>query len=318
MADPKPGTADSLYQDPTPAYTPVLQAINAQELQASQRYADNQADIKNIFGSLSSLSEQDSARIQNQFKNTLLEQQQNLAARTAETRKGVAAGQAQAVATGAERGQGPAMSTSPVSVAAETGIGQSQAYQTVWENLLQANKLQAQQDTATRGTGYKLEEASALKKLRQDLEDKLFAIGGQKLQVQSDIAQAKMQAKQNVLNTKYQEVQSAKAAAASLAAAKAKAANKKVTYDKNYAGTISYIGDTYGGNTANTIAVGIDQIDSKSYGDWTKAYAAWNNAYGKDRNTGTPYPADVKARVKQYFQSNYKTPGATQIIPYTQ
>lgn len=238
----QPGTADSLYQDPTAAYAPVLENIKAQETAANQRYAENKADITNIFGSVSTIGAADAARIQDQFKATIVDQQMNLAKRTAEARTGVAENVKAVKTVGAERGVGPAMLVNPVETEANAGIARSNEYQTVWENLLKANSLQAQQDTANRTAGYKLEEQSALKALQKQLQDQLLTLGGQKSSVMSDIAQAKLQAKQTVLNTKYQEAQDLLARQRSAAAA----ASKPKTYASSAVGWEQQVGDTYG------------------------------------------------------------------------
>jgi len=219
--------AQSLYVDPTPAYQPLIDQLNEQKRLANERYGKNKTDITNLFGSLTTLAAQDAARVKEQFTKSIASQQASLAARTAEARTEAAAGQAQAVATGAERGGGPAMATSPVAVAAEEGIARSNEYQTTWEALQNANQQQSQTDITNRQAGYGQQQVGALQQLQQNLENKLLEIGGNTAQVQSDIAKAKIGMTQDVAKANYNEIQAAKEAAARLAAAQAKASTPK-------------------------------------------------------------------------------------------
>lgn len=218
--------AQSLYVDPTPAYQPVLDYLKKQETAANTRYGQNKTDITNLFGSLTTVAAEDAARIKEQFTQSIASQQSALAARTAEARQGAAAGVAQAEATGAERGAGPGMAVNPISVATEEGIGRSNAYQTTWQALQEANKQQAITDVGTRQAGYGQQQVGALKQLQQNLEDRLMEIGGNTAQVQSDIAKAKIGATENVAQANYAEMAAQKAAQQRAAAAAAAAANK--------------------------------------------------------------------------------------------
>ncbi len=216
--------ADMLYADPSKQFAPALDYLTQQETAAKDRYGKNKASLESILGTLSDLSAKDSARINEQFTQSITQQQQALAARTAEARAGSAAGVAQAAATGAERGAGPGMAVNPIQVATEEGIGQSNAYQQTWEGLMKANQMQAVQDTATRQTGFGFQQAQAVADLQKSLEDRLLALSGNKAQVQSDIAQAKYSAQQQVREAKYGEAMAAaersRQAAAAAAAAK--------------------------------------------------------------------------------------------------
>lgn len=204
--------ANSLYVDPRSAYQPVLDYLAQQDQAVRDRYATNEANIKNIFSSLTSLTAADSARITKQFEDSLTASKANLATRTAEARQATAAGTAQAAATGAERGQGPAMAINPIQVAAEEGIARSNEYATTWQNLQDVNKTQAVADIAARGAGYGQQEISAINQLNRDLQDKLLAIGGNTAQVQADIAQAKYEQKKNIAQVKFQMAQQRAAA----------------------------------------------------------------------------------------------------------
>ncbi len=228
-------TADMLYQDATSAYQPLLDMYNKQQAQLNERYATNAADIKNIFGNLTTVRAQDKAKIAQQFKTSIEQQQNALAARTAEARAGVAAGQQGAATAAAEMGTAgqPVPTDSLTAQAAEQGIADANAYQTTWSALQNVMSQQAQNDVQNAVQGYDYQQTSALETLRNNLEDRLAAIQGNMAGTQSQIAQANLGGKQNVLNAKYQEAQDAKAQAAKLAAAQAAAA-AKANEPKNY------------------------------------------------------------------------------------
>lgn len=270
MAQPTPGSAESLYQDPTASYAPALADIANQEAIANQRYAQNKADLTNIFGSLSTLSAADSARIQEQFKTTIAEQQAGLAARTAEARTGVAKNIEAVKTVGAERGQGPAMIGSPVATEAEAGIGRANAYQQTWEGLLGANKTQAAADTVSRQQGYALQQQEALTSLNRMLQDRLTALGQQRTGLQGQLAQAQMSGKQTVLNAKYQEAQAALARQRAAAAASAAAANQPRSYSSGIVGIDQRMADDAGIKALGTNAIGANQLQS----ELTDAYNA--------------------------------------------
>jgi gamma-glutamyl:cysteine ligase YbdK (ATP-grasp superfamily) len=142
--------ANQLYVDPTPAYKPTLDFLQGQEKLANARYGKNKADISNIFGTLTSLTEKDAARIEDQFVQSIQQQQQGLAQRTAEVRATQGTARQAMQDVGAERGGGP-MGVGPTAVdtTAEQGIAASNEYQTTWDALMNANKLQAQKTFAT-------------------------------------------------------------------------------------------------------------------------------------------------------------------------
>lgn len=272
----QPGTAESLYIDPTSVYKPTLELINKQKAQANQRYATNAADIKNIFGNLSTVGTEDAARIKEQFVNTIAEQQAGLATRTAEARANQAAGEAQQAVIGAQRGNGPAMKNDPTAVAREKGIAQSNAYQTIWEALQNANQLQAQTDLTTRTAGYGQQQVDAVSRLKMNLEDVLGQLSGRETETQSQLAQAKLGGQQNVASAKYQETQTSKAEgrqdardeAARLAAEEANPTI--VTFKKNmiadgrggqYAGLVKFAQDAYNAAYNEVNKLTQDEID---------------------------------------------------------
>lgn len=225
--------ADMLYGDPTSQFSPAIKYLAQQETNMRDRYAQNQANLQSIFGALSGLSAKDAARINEQFTQSITEQQQALAARTAEARAGSAAGVAQAQATGAERGAGPGMAVNPLQTAVEEGISGAKTAQQQWEGLMSANQAQAVQDAATRQTGFGYQQAQALQDLQGSLEGNLLGLAGSRAQVEGDLAGAKYQAQQQVREAKYSEAMAAAERSRQAAAAAAAAKN---TYSKGIAG----------------------------------------------------------------------------------
>ena len=161
--------AESLYVDPTPMFQPAMDFINKQMGAANTRYAANQADIKSIFGNLSTVRAADKQKIQEQFTKSIADQQLALANRTAEARAGSEAGAQQLAVTAGERGEGPMPASSPVQLAAEEGIARSNEYQQTWAALQNVMSQQAQNDVDAAVRGYDYQQASALEQLRNNL-----------------------------------------------------------------------------------------------------------------------------------------------------
>jgi hypothetical protein len=226
-----------------------MDLYGTQQQAARERYGENAADIKNIFGNLTTIRGEDKAKIAQQYQTSIEQQQQALAARTAEARQGVAAGQQGAAMAAGEMGTAgqPAPTTSLTAQAAEQGIADANAYQTTWSALQNVMSQQAQNDVQSAVQGYDYQQASALEQLRANLEDRLMGIEENMAGTESQIAQANFGGRQNVLNTKYGEVQDAKEQASRLAAAQASAAKPKPkTYAKSASGWESEVTDTYG------------------------------------------------------------------------
>lgn len=188
-------------------FQPMLDFYAKQSADTSARYAKNAANLTSIFGALSGISAKDTANINNQFASSITKQQADLATRTAEQRAAQAAGAAQAVVTGAERGNGPAIKGSPTATATEQAIGQSNAIQTNWEGLMNAQKLNALTDVQNRGAGYGQQEVAAQAQLSQSLQDSLAEIGGQQASLQSQIAQAKVARDQAMASNDFEAAQ---------------------------------------------------------------------------------------------------------------
>lgn len=268
---PKRLSPDSLYVDPSAAYKPTLDYLALESKNARNRYATNKADITNIFGSLTSLTAEDSARIKEQFTKTIAEQQAGVAARTAEARAGAAAGLEQAAATGAERGAGPGMAINPLSVATEEGVARSNEYQTTWEALQNANQMQAQADLSARGAGYGQQQLGAVRQLSNQLEDRLLEIGGNTAKVKSDIAQAKFQQQKEIAGVKYQNSERAYAAWQQRAAAAA----SKPNYGNDMFGLQARINNDLGDQGYGAVQSGVANAYTQAYGELNK-----NNAPG--------------------------------------
>lgn len=253
---PRPFTADDLYIDPTPAFQPVLDQYAQQQAQLQDRYGANQADIKNIFGTLSTVRAMDKTKIAQQYQTSIQQQQDALAARTAEARMGTQAGQQGAAIAAEEMGTAgqPAPTTSLTAQAAEQGIADANAYQTTWTALQNVMSQQAQNDVQNAVQGYDYQQTAALEALRNDLEDRLASINQNMAGTQSQLAQAQLEGRQNVANAKYGEAQDAKAQAAALAAAQARAsAPKPKSYSKTASGWESDVTDNFGPGVAQGI-----------------------------------------------------------------
>ncbi len=179
------------------AFNPLLDFFRKQAAQLQDRYKANAADLKNIFGTLTTVRSADIPKIQQQFATSIQQQQNALAGRTAETRAATQATTAGAATAASELGSGQAPTvpaTSLAAVAAEKGVADANAYQTVWENLQGVMSAQSQENVRAQVQGYDYQQISALESLQRDLEDKLMQISGNEAQVQSDIAQAKIAA----------------------------------------------------------------------------------------------------------------------------
>lgn len=269
QAGPKRFTAEDLYIDPTPAFQPVLDQYAKQQAQLQDRYGVNQADIKNIFGNLTTVRALDKTKIAQQYQTSIQQQQDALAARTAETRMATEAGQQGAATAAGEMGTAgqPAPTTSLTAQAAEEGVADSNAYQTTWAALQNVMSQQAQNDVQAAVQGYDYQQTSALEQLRNNLEDRLAAIQGNVAGTQSQLAQAQLEGRQNVANAQYGEELQRRAAAQSLAAAQASAANKRPSYSSDAFGLQQRAADA-----------GIDysQIQSTVNEAYNSAYALLN------------------------------------------
>jgi hypothetical protein len=174
------------------AFAPVQQMQQKQVAGVNDRYAANAADIKNLFGTLTTMREQDKVKIQEQFVNTLVAQQEMLAGRTAEVRKSTQAGVDAAQQAATELG-GPATGpvTSLTQQAAERGIAQSNALSTIWQNQMASQNMNTQSAIQNQIAGYGGQQANITKELGSKRESQLMQLQGQQVEIDQQIAQAK-------------------------------------------------------------------------------------------------------------------------------
>jgi hypothetical protein len=191
------------------AYSPLEALLQSQKAAAAKRYAQNSADITSIFGALSGLTAEDTARINKQFTDSITKQQTDYAARVAQQNLEAQAGTKQAVATGAERGTGPAMTNNPIAAAAAQGNADANAALTNWQGLMQSEQNQAVKDAETRGAGYTQQKLGALAQLSRNFEDTLAGFAQQDAQLQSQMAQAKIDAKNAYASNDFEAAQAA-------------------------------------------------------------------------------------------------------------
>lgn len=216
------GTADREYQTKLEAtrnntinanlssvYSPLQALLKAQQDKASKRYAQNQADITSIFGALSGLTAEDTARVNKQFTDSITKQQTDYATRVAQQNVEAQAGTKQAAATGAERGSGPAMNVNPIQTAAAQGNADANAALTNWQGLMSAQQAQTVRDVENRGTGYTQQKLGALNQLSRNFEDTLSKFEAQDANLQSQIAQAKLDQQAAYASSDIQAAQNA-------------------------------------------------------------------------------------------------------------
>jgi hypothetical protein len=197
MADP----GFSTDQSPTPttdsftqAYQPVISQLQTQAAQLQDRYGKNASDISNIFGTLTTVSAADKAKINQQFTQSVQQQQDLLAQRTAQAQLDAQKGTTGAATAASETGSGgmPAPTSSLSGQATAQGIADSNAYATTWQGLQGVMQNQALSNLDAAAQGYKYQQANATTQNAKNLQDALSANQMQQAQIQSDIAQAKL------------------------------------------------------------------------------------------------------------------------------
>jgi hypothetical protein len=291
-------------------YAPLQQNLDAQRALTNQRYAQNQADIKNIFGSLSTIRAQDAAKIADQFKASLTQQQGALASRTAEARTNMAAGAQGAQTAGAELGGGPVMApTDSLSAqAANQGVANSNAVQTNWEGLQGAMQGQTQQNLQNAISGYGFQQAQAVQDLGRAFQEKMSGLDQSGAQLQSQIAQAEMAKQQAIASNNFEAAMKAdelanalKVAAgnnqATLGAAQARAGGtvEAATIAANARKTAASIAASKASNknVSSADIKNIIPVQAAASDAYNAAYAMLNPA-GSTKIT-RPTAADVKA-----------------------
>ncbi len=249
MAEPNiSSTAQSLYVDPTPAFQGALGFIDEQRNQANERYAQNKADIANIFGQLTTVNQESQARVNKQFTESIANQQLATAQRVAEARLGAQQTQQSALQAMEERGGGPVgnLAASPVAVEAERGIGRQNALQTLFAGQQGAIQQQTIQNLMAAQQGYGQQRLGAEAGLNRSLEDVLLGLSGQEAGVRGDLAAAKLAGRQAVRQANYQEIMNKQAQDAQLRAAQAAAANEPKQYSSGFQGILERITDETG------------------------------------------------------------------------
>lgn len=255
-------TARSLYVDPTPAFQAPLNFIEQQRAQANERYAQNKADIANIFGTLTQVNQESQNRVNNQFAQSIANQQLATAQRVAEARAGQQATQQSALRAMDERGGGPMgnLAASPANVAAERGIADINAYQQIFQGQQGAIQQQTQQDlqAALRGLGFQQTEAN--RGLQRSLEDTLLGLSGQEANIRGELAGAKIAGRQQARQANYQEILQKQANDAAARMAALKASNQPREYSRGATGIFERIADQAGAGSARGFSQSIAKI----------------------------------------------------------
>jgi hypothetical protein len=207
-------TARGLYVDPTPAFQPSLDFIGGQRTQANERYAQNKADIANIFGNLTQVNRESQDRVNAQFSASIADQQMNTAQRMAQARMGAEQTQASAVRAMDERGGGPMgnLMASPAAVASERAIGDIGSYGAIFEGQQRAIQAQTQQDIEAGIRSLGQQEVSSNMQLKQSLENTLNQLSGQEAGIRGELAGAIVGAQGQVAQANYNEILAKRAA----------------------------------------------------------------------------------------------------------
>jgi hypothetical protein len=292
--------AQSLYVDPTPAFQGALGFIEKQRNQANERYAENKADIANIFGQLTQVNQESQARVNKQFTESIANQQMATAQRVAEARLGAQQTQQSAIAAMNERGGGPVgnLAASPVAVEAERGIGRQNALQTIFAGQQGAIQQQTIQNLAAAQQGYGQQRLGAEANLNRSLEDVLLGLSGQEANVRGDLAAAKIAGRQTVRQANYQQLMDKAAQEAQLRAAQASAANQPKSYSSGITGIIERISDQAGPASGNAFSQSIADIMSGA-----------GSANGVGKATA---PTSISDALSRWIKANPKTAAAYQ------
>jgi hypothetical protein len=335
--------AASLYVDPTPAFRPVLEGIDRQRVQANERYAQNKADIANIFGNLTQVNQESQARVRQQFEQSITNQQMSTAQRMAQARMGAEQTQQAALQAMNERGGGPMgnLMASPAAVASERAIGDIGSYAQIWEGQQRAIQEQTQQDLQAGLRGLGFQQAQSVSQLQRSLQDTLNMLSGQETGVRSQLAEAIIGARGQVAQANYNEVLAKRAAeeARRLAAirgaydvqqaqidaqnklelAKLEAQTRVIDYPQTSAGVTQFMRNN--GASPQDIANfwgGIDSTSISGVKNSQEAYAAWleaNTSTGPKGRKLKP-SAGEQAAARLYFDGlRYNTQQEGDLIP---
>jgi hypothetical protein len=337
-------TAAGLYVDPTPAFQPSIDFIGGQRTQANERYAQNKADIANIFGNLTTVNKESQDRVRNQFETSIANQQMNTAQRMAEARMGAEQTQASALQAMDERGGGPMsnLAASPAAVASERAIGDIGTFGTIWEGQQRAIQEQSQQDLQAGLRGLGQQEVFSNQQLQRSLEDTLNQLAGQEVGVRSDLAQAIIGGQSQVAQANYNEILAERAAeeARRLAAvrgaydvqqaqidadrqlelARINAQNRVVNYPQNSAGVNQFIRNEGGSDQDVAQFWGtVDSIDMSTAANSQDAFQQWitNNTRVLPKGRTVRPSAGQQAAARLYFDGlRYNRPDdAASLVP---
>jgi hypothetical protein len=340
-------TAAGLYVDPTPAFQPALDFIGTQRGQADDRYAQNKADIANIFGNLTQVNRESQERVRSQFETSIADQQMKTAERMAQARMGADQTQASAIRAMDERGGGPMgnLMASPAAIASERAIGDIGSYAQIWEGQQRAIQGQTQQDleAGLRGLGY--QEVQSNMQLKQSLESTLNQLSGQEAGIRGDLAGAIVGAQGQVAQANYNEILAKRAAdearrlasirgaydvqqaeidaAKQIELATINARNRVVTYPENSAGVTQFIRNE--GGTDRDISsfwADMDRVNVGQAANSQDAFQMWleaNTATGPKGQQSIRPSAGQQAAARLYLDGlRYSQPdddGLTIEIP---
>jgi hypothetical protein len=337
--------AKATYVDPTPIYQPALEFIDKQRTQANERYAQNKADISNLFGQLTQVNKESQARVNQQFTESIANQQMQTAQRIAEARTGAAQTQASALRAMDERGGGPMsnLAASPVAVEAERGIARQGALQEIFAGQQGAIQQQTIQNLTAAQQGYGQQQLQAEQGLQRNLEDVLMGLAGQETGVRTNIAEAIYGGKSNVAQAGYNEylteqanqqaIQLANArgywdtqqaqinAASKLAVAEANAKNRVTNYPSTSAGVTQFMRNEGADDSAiSRFWASVDSADIAGATNSQEAFAAWkasNNVVGPKGRIVRGPSAGEQAAARLYFDGlRYNQPDtANALIP---
>lgn len=328
--------AAGLYIDPTPAFQPTLDFIGQERVRANERYAQNKADIANIFGNLTQVNQESQARVRQQFEQSLTNQQMQTAQRMAQARVGAEQTQAAAVRAMDERGGGPMgnLAASPAAVASERAIGDIGSYAQIWEGQQRAIQEQTQQDLLAGLRGLGFQQAQSVSQLQNSLESTLNQLSGREAGVRSELAQAIIGGRSQVAQANYNEILAKRAAdearrlaairgaydvqqaqidaANKLAMAKLEAQNRVIDYPQTSAGVTQFMRNN--GASDQDIANfwgGIDSTSIAGAKNSQEAFASWlqgNTSTGPKGRKLSP-SAGQQAAARLYFDGlRYQQP----------
>ena len=254
--------ARGLYEDPTPIYQPSIDFIQQQRSLANERYAQNKADITNLFGSLTQVNKESQARVQSQFEKSIADQQMATAQRIAQARQGAQATQESALRAMDERGGGPMgnIQASPAAVAAERGIADIGAYSTIWEGMQGAIGQQTQQNLQANLAALGQTQAQSQQQLQRNLQDYMLGLSGQEAGVRSDLAQAVYGGRMGVREANYNEVLARQEAARQAQLAAIEAANQAPEFSRGTQGILEKIAYETNPESADAFSRSIDAI----------------------------------------------------------